>query len=124
MCQKRLYVSADFLHSLGVVLAARIPQASQKGIYRPLRPALQNIIDCPYSLGSVCAVVMLRPHIFQKISGPDADLLASLDFSMLVYNIRLLKVSRNVCPCMLVDVLPSAPPFCSQLLPRSLLRPE
>ena len=65
---------------------------------------------------------MLRPHILKKISGQDADLLASLDFSMLVYNIRLLKVSRNVCPGMLVDVLPSAPPFSSQLLPRSQLR--
>ena len=98
LCQKCLYLSADLLHPLSVVLAARIPQAGQKGVHCPLCPALQNVIDCPYSFGAIRAVVVLRPHILQKISGLDADLAASFHLSMLVYNIRLLKVSRNVFP--------------------------
>ncbi len=89
--QKRLYIPADFLHLWGIVIAARIPQAGQKSIHRPLCSALQNVVDRPYSLGVICAVVKLRPHIFQKISGPDTDLMGSQDFLMLVYGIRLLR---------------------------------
>ena len=96
LCQKCLYVPADALHPFGVALAARIPQAGQKGVHRLIRPTLQNVVDRPYRLIVVRGVVVLRPHIFQQFGGLDADLAAPFDFPMLVYAVRLLNGAGNV----------------------------
>ena len=89
--QKCLYLPGDFLYPLRVAITARIPQADQKSAHCPFCPALQNVIDRPYRLGAVHAVVVLRPHILQKISGADADLVGAQDFLIFAYGIRLLQ---------------------------------
>ena len=93
--QKCLYFPGDFIYPLSVAIAACIPQAGQKSVHCPFCPALQNIIDRPYRLGAVSAVVVLRPHILQKISGADADLVGAQDFLIFAYGIRLLLRKRK-----------------------------